>query len=386
MPRAAAVVAYPGKRGTVYRIKYADAAGRQVQETLGREAEGWTEARAQRELGKRLDLVERERWRKPGKLTFAEFAERFERDYLPGRNLKRSTIINYEGDLRGHLVPFFGELALAEIEPEQVDGYVAAKTRAGLSPKTITNHLVALSVVFKVARRWRLVSTNPVAAAERPRLDPPEMNVLDEAEIARLLGAYVELEGEATPSEAPWWRVSRRIVVVALGTALRRGELLGLSWDAVDLLERRLHVRRALVRGRYETPKSRAGRRSLELGPRVLAELEAQWSETRYRGDDDPVFGHPLLGTPLDGSKLASGYMKPALARAGIVKPFRPWHDLRHTALTHDAAAGNPQAYVQLRAGHAQGSITERYIHAAQVLFPGAVERAESRVFGPLAE
>jgi integrase len=64
--------------------------------------------------------------------------------------------------------------------------------------------------------------------------------------------------------------------------------------------------------------------------------------------------------------------MRAALKRAGIDKPFRPWHDLRHSSLTHEAAAGNPQAYVQLRAGHAQGAITERYIHAAQLHPRGA--------------
>jgi integrase len=53
---------------------------------------------------------------------------------------------------------------------------------------------------------------------------------------------------------------------------------------------------------------------------------------------------------------------------------------LRHTALTHEAAV-NPQAYVQMRAGHSSGSITERYVHAAQVAFPGAAERAENRIF-----
>jgi integrase len=74
--------------------------------------------------------------------------------------------------------------------------------------------------------------------------------------------------------------------------------------------------------------------------------------------------------------------MRPALRRAGIVTPFRPWRDLRHTALTHEAAAGNPQAYVQLKAGHSQGTITEKYIHAAQVLFPGAAEKAEARMLG----
>jgi integrase len=93
------------------------------------------------------------------------------------------------------------------------------------------------------------------------------------------------------------------------------------------------------------------------------------------------VFCHPQIGAPLDPSKVARCYMRPALRRAGITKPFRPFHDLRHTALTHEAAAGNPMAYVQQKAGHSQSAITERYIHAAQVLFPGAAARGEGRMF-----
>jgi integrase len=100
----------------------------------------------------------------------------------------------------------------------------------------------------------------------------------------------------------------------------------------------------------------------------------------------DVVFGHPYLGAPLDASKLSRDYLRPALRKAKIDKPFRCRHDLRHTALTHEAAAGNPQVYVQLKAGHAQGSITERYIHAAQVLFPGAAEKAERRLFAEVSE
>jgi hypothetical protein len=48
-----------------------------------------------------------------------------------------------------------------------------------------------------------------------------------------------------------------------------------------------------------------------------------------------------------------------------------------------DAAVGNPNAYLQAKAGHSQFSITERYVHAAQVAFPGAADRAEERLFGP---
>ena len=56
------------------------------------------------------------------------------------------------------------------------------------------------------------------------------------------------------------------MTAVALSTGLRRGELLGLRWQDVDLLERRLHVRQAFVRDEITTPKSRAGRRTLQLG------------------------------------------------------------------------------------------------------------------------
>jgi hypothetical protein len=67
--------------------------------------------------------------------------------------------------------------------------------------------------------------------------------------------------------------------------------------------------------------------------------------------------------------------------KGGDREAVSPWHDLRHTALAHEAAAGNPAVYVRMKAGHAQGSVTERYVHAAQVLFPGAAEKGEARLF-----
>jgi integrase len=386
MPRGATVIRYEGKRGAVWRIKYRDAAGKQVQETLGPEPP-WTERKAQRELGKRLASVD-EGFRKPERTTFADFTDRFEREYLPGRNLKATTAENYGYILRRHLLPFFGDLALAEVEarPELIDAYVALKSEDELSPKTIQNHLLLLNVMLRRAVVWRLIRTNPVSSIDRPSLAHPEMSVLTEAEIARLASAYDELADEASKAERSWWLLAKAIVVTALGAAMRRGELIGLRWRSVNLLEGKIEVRETFVRGRFTTPKSKASRRVVELGPRTLAVLEEQWRRTAYRSDDDFVFGHPTKGTPLDTSKLAKRYLKPALARAGIDKPFRPFHDLRHTSLTHAAAAGNPQIYVQARAGHSQGSITERYIHAAQVLFPGAAEKSEARMFGARAD
>ncbi len=91
--------------------------------------------------------------------------------------------------------------------------------------------------------------------------------------------------------------------------------------------------------------------------------LDEQYQASLYRSTDSLVFCHPQLGTPLDPSKL-SGYMRKAIEAAGIERPIATWHGLRHTALTHDAASGNPAVYVQARAGHAQATMTERYVHA----------------------
>ena len=70
------------------------------------------------------------------------------------------------------------------------------------------------------------------------------------------------------------------------------------------------------------------------------------------------------------------------LLLAGVDESFRPWHGLRHTALTETAAAGVPPMFVQAKAGHAQGSTTERYLHASQTSYPDAAELAEARLFG----
>jgi integrase len=374
---------YEGARGVSWRIRYRDASGRRIMETLGKEP-AWSRKRAEQELRRRLVDVEREGYIAPERVTLTSFCERWLTEYLPGRGLKLTTVEGYKQTIRKHLLPSLGRYTLQELErhPELVDRYVTQKMRQGYAPKTVLNQLLCLQVILKRAVRWRLISRNPVSDCERPRVEQPELYVLSEVEIAGLDSAYRVLETDAGEEEKVWWELASTITFVCLGTAMRRGELLALRWRHVHLLEGRVHVREALVRGRFTSPKSRSGKRLLELGPRTLTLLQEHWQRTPFQGDDELVFCHPLLGTPLDPSKLTRLYMRPALRRAGIEKPFRPFHDLRHTALTHEAAAGNPMAYIQLKAGHSQAQVTERYIHAAQVLFPGAAVRGEARMFG----
>lgn len=170
------------------------------------------------------------------------------------------------------------------------------------------------------------------------------------------------------------------MTVVALSTGLRRGELLGLRWKDVDLLERAVSVRQQYVRNEITTPKSKAGRRTVPLGPVAAQALEEHYQVSLHRADESIVFSHPALGTPLDPSKL-SKYARKALTKANVPESFRPWHGLRHTARTETAAAGVPGMFVQAKAGHAHGSTTERYLHAHKSRFPDAAELAEARLF-----
>ncbi len=193
---------YQGPRGVSWRIRYRDASGARVLETLGKEPE-WSRKRAEAELRRRLVDVEREGYRHPEKLTFAAFAERWWGEYLPGRSLKLTTLDGYTQTLRNHLLPAFGRYELRELEqrPELIDRYVAQKMQAGYAAKTVTNHLVLLQVILKRALRWRLIQRNPVVDCERPRVEQAEMNVLSEVEIARLWSAYGELEQEGEGEE-----------------------------------------------------------------------------------------------------------------------------------------------------------------------------------------
>jgi integrase len=185
------------------------------------------------------------------------------------------------------------------------------------------------------------------------------MSLLTEAEIARL-----------------------RIVTVPLGSGLQRGELIALRWRDVALLEGTLTVRAVVVRGRIPKPQEPSVAARVPTRHGHVAALNEQWQETAYKTDDDLVLCHRELGTPLDPSKLTKRFLRPAIVTAGITNPFRAFHDLRHTAITMDATAGSPSAYVQMKAGHSNGAITERYVHTAAVMFPGAADKTEQRLSG----
>ena len=134
MPRGACVIRYEG--AAVWRIKYLDAEGHQVQETVGREADGWTRRKAERALGAKLDAVTRGH-RKPKRRTFSDLIDEFDAVALPAKPRKNPTLVDYRCTIRLHLRPALGHFDLKKLSrsPEEFERYAGDKIASGLSPE-----------------------------------------------------------------------------------------------------------------------------------------------------------------------------------------------------------------------------------------------------------
>jgi integrase len=115
------------------------------------------------------------------------------------------------------------------------------------------------------------------------------------------------------------------------------------------------------VRGEFDSPKSHRGR-SVPMGDRLGAELERHFQASRWRGENDLVFAHPLTVHVLDVSKFRKRFYE-VLERAKVRRIT--FHGLRHTFGTQMAAAGAPIRAIQEWMGHADISTTEIYAHYA---------------------
>jgi Phage integrase, N-terminal SAM-like domain len=138
MPDGAAVIKYDGKRGAVWRVKYRDADGRQIQETLGRAADGWTKRKAEVELRARLTAVEKDGLRKVEPERFDAFAREWLASYTVAKGLKRSTEQSYKQIIEPHLIPAFGALDLESLDVRRIETYVATSGGSAMPRAPLT--------------------------------------------------------------------------------------------------------------------------------------------------------------------------------------------------------------------------------------------------------
>lgn len=349
------VIKYTGKRGTTWRIKYRDSSGAQTMETVGAERDGVTREHAEAALRARIVSVEQKGWRKPAPLTFAAYAGTWFTEGEKRRRWKPATIAQYRS-VRRRLVNAFGPLPLAAVRPRHVAEYAAdASRRYGAS--TVGRDLSVLSAIYTTAQREEPVERNPAERAERPKLPPFRPAILEPAEVARVANAFTDEQ-------------ARTVYLTLVLTGVRRSELQQLRWSDVDLVDDVLRVRDS---------KSEDGVRSIAPSPTLA---EALWQRRRasaFQGDAERVFCHETTGGMYRADVFAEA-LTAALAAARVEKRPRPFHDLRHTAITNDAAASKNPIAVMTKAGHADMRTTKQYMHLAGVVFRDEAHALERRL------
>ena len=141
-------------------------------------------------------------------------------------------------------------------------------------------------------------------------------------------------------------------------TGMRKGELQALRWMDVDWGSGVIRVRRSYSYGEFTTPKSQRSARAVPMPKQLAEELQVHRSVSKFDGERDLVFAHPLTGSPYDASKILKRF-KRAMSSAGLREAR--FHDLRHTFGTQMAAAGAPLRFIQEWMGHRDYKTTSIY-------------------------
>lgn len=248
-----------------------------------------------------------------------------------------------------------GAYTLATVTPELLGRHRdQLQTKEGFAPGTVNRYLSALSKAFSNAvREWHWMQDNPLARVSKKPEPRGRVRYLSDEERGRLLDA-------CRKSARPELYL---IVLFALTTGMRRGELLGLRWQDIDL-ERRVAVLHNTKNG---------DRRSVPIVPEVAALLREHGKVRKL--DNDLIFASDGRD-PIWFDKFWYRALKVAK-----IKDFR-FHDLRHTAASYLAMSGATVPELAAVLGHRTLQMVKRYAHLSDQHTGQVVERMTRKYFG----
>ena len=358
--------------GWGFRVTFRDPLTRQRRE-IKRQSQKWTQKQARQAMLEAQVEAEAAQAFGSSKQKVSDYL----RSWVEARErigrLKPTTEDTIRRHVEAYLVPRLGEIRLADLKPAMLErvygdllsegslGKAGRPMGEGLSPKTVRNVAGTLHKALSDAVKKGIIASNPADQADLPRWDRPEIKIWD-SETALAFLAWSYGNGDEM---FPLW-------LLAFSTGLRRGEVLGLRWEKVDLVSSTVTIdeTRVLTRGRgviVSSPKTKAGIRSLVIDPYTrdtLALLKDKQEVTARR------FGFrvpDLVASDLDGKAIhpttLTRRFQRAIEQAGADEIRL--HDLRHTHASMLLDAGESLVVVSGRLGHSRPSTTsDVYGHA----------------------
>ena len=283
-------------------------------------------------------------------------------------NSEDKTYQEYEGAVRLYIIPFIGHLKLGKLDGEQLVEWQATLKRKKFTANMRHRSIKVLSVALNKAVKLRLIPFTPCNVLDKPKLSRKEVTPLEPEQCHALFEACKE------------HRLGDLMILAAM-TGLRKGELFALHWNAVNLEEGVLVVRKTLqeIRGRkLKDPKTGSGKRVISLDPVAVEALRSRLRKARDEGfepDQVPIVFANLRGGYLLGSNFDRNVWYPIRDGVGIPDTF-VFHDLRHTQASLMLAAGVDLKVIQKRLGHRDFATTANtYSHLLQNAESEAVDK-----------
>jgi integrase len=295
----------------------------------------------------------------PNAITFETYAKRW-LEIKKGSAIKLRSYVTYEDALTRHILPFFKDYRIQKITTGIINDYIMEKTKAEVASNTLIQHKSIIHSVLEAAISEGIIGSNPTSNAITITRRKTEKSILSEEEMTRLLQAFQERNQKKDPRQ---YKQIYHLVLLALATGMRRGELLGLKWNNIDFAANVINVKENVVeiRGKhlFDTPKTDNSCRSFAVEPEVLAIIK---KDLQKPGDpeDNLVFG-TKDNKPMHFSTLGKCF-KEMLEKAGITTKMSP-HNLRHTHVSHLLANGFDVAMVADRIGDDPKTVITTYAH-----------------------
>lgn len=267
---------------------------------------------------------------------FKEVALEWLNVYVQNNN-KPSEYINRSYILKSNLIPYFGKKRVHEITTYHIETYKTYLiNKRNLSPKTVNNYLCILSRCLRSAQEWEMISALPKIKLQK--VPPQKFDYLTEDEAKQLLSC----------AKGMW----HDMILLALQTGLRFGEIIALKWEDINFEQKTLTVNRNIVRGIEGSPKNNKTR-IIPLSLCVLYMLKDRPREY------ERIFFYKK------GKVLKHDYCTDRLREICEAAGLRKigWHSLRHSFASHLAAKQNSIVAIKDLLGHSDLKTTMRYAH-----------------------
>jgi integrase len=301
------------------------------------------------------------------KTYLSEWLERLERDTESG-TISPATYKLREVVVRRHIVPYIGSIRLAKLSPAAIDNMMADLASKKVGPRTRQVALSTLSRALRVAiRPKKLLKTNPALEVDRVKVRKKRPKILATEQALAVLKA-----SEGTRYHA--------MIVLALTTGARWGELAALTWGQVDLAGQTIFIDATLSEGldgklSRKAPKTEASVRVVDLPKVTVKALKAHRDALGADPDPEAYVFVDSEGGALRKSNFARRYYHPLLKKAEV--PRVTFHSLRHFSNSVLLAAGGSVKEAADRLGHSSTRMTlDTYSH----ILRGSQRRSAAKI------